>query len=113
MPRERIATWPTGRANRMSVAAAETLSANRTLTLAEIEKYQAFAFDPGAARDLTLPAEAACKGAYLYVANTANAAEVITIKNDGGDTICTPTQAETAFLWCDGTSWYGLVGANS
>jgi hypothetical protein len=113
-PRERIAICPEARASRMSVKPAETLSANRAITLEEIETYQAFSFDPGgAARDVSLPDEAACKGAFAYLANAADAAEIITIKNDGGDAICTPTQSETAFIWCDGTSWFGLVGANS
>jgi hypothetical protein len=62
---------------------------------------------------VVLPAAAACEGAYIYIANTADAAEVITINTSAGTDICTPTQAETAFLWCDGTNWYGHVGANS
>lgn len=112
--RESIATWPKRRANRMAVKALETLSGNRTLTIAEVEKYQAFAFDPGgASRDLTLPPEADCTGAFLFIANKADAAEVITVKNDGAGTIVTPTQAESACVWCDGTNWYGFVGANS
>lgn len=114
MQRERIATWPTGRASRWSVAAAETLSGNRVLTLDEVERYQAFSFDPGGAgRNVDLPAESACEGAYLFIANTASAAEVLTVRDDGGNTIVTPTQAEAAVVWCDGTSWYGMVGASS
>ena len=112
-PREKIATWPSDRANRVTTKATETLAGNRTLTVAEIEQYQAFSFDPAAARDLTLPAEAACAGVVLMISNKADAAEVITIKNDGGDTIVTPAQNEAAIVWCDGTGWYGLVGAQS
>lgn len=114
MPRENIAIAPTGRASRISAKGTETLAANRTITNKEIEKYNAFAFDPGgAARTVTLPAEAFCKGVTVMIANKADAAEIITVKNDGGDTIVTPTQAEAALLWCDGTAWYGLVGASS
>lgn len=92
----------------------ETLSAARTITAVELSKYNGFAFDPGGtARDVTLPAEAAAKGALICISNEANAAEIITVKNDNGDSICTPTQNEAALLWCDGTAWFGLVGATS
>ena len=47
------------------------------------------------------------------VSNEADAAEVLTIRNDAAATIVTPTQNEAALLWCDGTSWYGLVGATA
>lgn len=113
MARERIATWPSARASRFSAKTAETLSADRTITITEIETYNAFAFDPAGTRNVDLPAEEACDGVYLFIANTADAAEVITVRNDGGDTIVTPTQAESAFVWCDGAAWYGMVGANS
>ena len=114
MPVIRDAARPRDKAHRMAVAPAETLAATRTITTAEIDRYQAFAFDPGGAgRDVNLPPEARSKGAFIYIANTADAAEILTIKEDGGTTICTPTQAETAVLWCDGTTWFGHVGANS
>lgn len=93
---------------------AETLTGARTLTAAEVASTSVFAFDPGgAARDLTLPALATSAGMVLFIANTADAAEVITIKNPAAATICTPTQAESAIVWCDGVAWYGLVGAAS
>lgn len=114
MPRERIATWPTGRASRFSAKTVETLSGNRTITLDEVETYNAFAFDPGGAgRTITLPAESACEGAYLFISNEADAAEILTVEDDGTNTVVTPTQAEAAFVWCDGVSWYGMVGASS
>ncbi|WP_328465526.1 hypothetical protein OHA21_43820 [Actinoplanes sp. NBC_00393] len=114
MPRERIATWPRGTANRFSVKPNETLTGTRVITLAEINRFQGFAFDPGgAARNVDLPAAANCAGAYLMISNTADAAEIITVRTSAGATILTPTQAEAALLWCDGTSWYGLVGAQS
>lgn len=114
MPRERIATWPTGRANRWSTRPVETLAADRTISLAELEKYQAFSFDPGgAARNVVLPAVGVCAGCYLTISNAADAAEIITVQNAAAATIGTPTQAESMFLWCDGVSWFGLVGAQS
>ncbi len=92
----------------------ETLSGARTVTVAEIDQYQGFAFDPGGAgRTVTLPAEAASKGAVVFISNEADAAEILTIENDAAATIVTPTQNEAAILWCDGTSWYGLVGASA
>jgi hypothetical protein len=114
MARERIAINPSNYASRMSNKLVETLGATRPITMAEIEQYNGFAFDPGgAARDVTLPAEAACTGVIIFISNQADAAEVITVKNDGGNAIVTPTQAEAALLWCDGVTWYGLVGAQS
>lgn len=114
MQRERIATWPSDRASRFSVKAAETLAGDRTITPAEVERYNAFAFDPGGAgRTVTLPAEASSAGVYLWLANVADAAEVLTIEDDATNTIATPTQAEAVFVWCDGVSWYGMVGASS
>lgn len=114
MARERIATWPTGRASRFSAATAETLAGARVITIAEVEKYNAMAFDPGGAgRNVDLPAVGGCAGVYLFISNTADAAEVLTIRNSAGSTIVTPTQAEAAMVWCDGVRWYGMVGAQS
>lgn len=113
MARERIAVNSTYNSSRFPAKPVEALSADRVITLAELDRYQSFAFDPGAARNVDLPAEAACAGSIVFISNEANAAEVITIRDDGGGTIVTPTQNEAAILWCDGTSWYGLVGASS
>ena len=112
--RERIAIAPTDRASRMSVKVNETLTGARVITVAEVERYQAMAFDPGGAgRNVDLPAVAQCAGVILYIANTADAAEVLTIRNAAAATIVTPTQAESCVVWCDGVAWYGMVGANS
>lgn len=114
MARERIAIAPNGRSSRMSVKRNETLTGARVITQAEIERYQAFAFDPGGAgRNVDLPAEANNAGTFLFISNTADAAEVLTVRDDGGGTIVTPTQAEAAMVWCDGVRWYGMVGAQS
>lgn len=114
MARERIATWPTNRASRWSVATNETLTAARVITAAEVEKYNAMAFDPGgASRNVDLPAEESSVGVFLYISNTADAAEILTIRNDAGATVVTPTQNEACMVWCDGVRWYGLVGAQA
>jgi len=92
----------------------ETLGATRTITADETRRYNFFSFDPGgAARNVDLPAEETSEGVFLFISNQADAAEVITVRNDAGATIVTPTQAEAAMLWCDGVTWFGLVGASS
>lgn len=91
-----------------------TLSGNRTITAAEIDTYTCFSFDPGGSgRTITLPAEADCVGVFCIVNNTADGAEILTINNDAASAVCTPTQNEAAFLFCDGTTWFGIVGANN
>lgn len=88
----------------------ETLAADKVLT----HDSPTFHFlDPAGARNLDLPAEEESAGLFFVIANKADAAEVITIRNDAGGTVCTPTQAETAIVFCDGTTWAGLVGASS
>lgn len=100
-------------AHKMKAAPAETLAGNRTLTIAEVRKYAFWRFDPGGAgRNLVLPNAADAPGEMLWVKNTADAAEVITIQADSA-TVSTPTQNESAVLWCDGTSWASIAGANS
>ena len=88
----------------------ETMSGNRTLT---VDSPTLQFLDPTTARDVTLPAEADSDGLIFMIMNTANGSEVITIKDDGGATVCTPGQNESAIVFCDGTSWAGLVGASS
>ena len=85
----------------------EVLAADRVLTQAEVDDNNVFSFDPAAARNLDLPAEADNAGIILFIHNEANAAEVITIRDDAAATICTPTQNESAIVWCDGVSWRG------
>jgi hypothetical protein len=98
-----------------TVAAAETLEGTRTLTVAEVKAYYLWTLDPGGAgRNVVMPTEASCTGHEVFIINSADAAEVLTIKaSNGSTTICTPTQAECAHLVCNGTTWAGLVGANS
>lgn len=97
----------------LGVNVLEVLSADRVLTQAEVEDNNVFSFDPGAARNLDLPAEADCAGIVLYIFNAGAATEIITIRDDAAGTVCTPTTLESAIVWCDGVSWRGLVGAAS
>lgn len=89
----------------------ETLSGTKTLVDydAPVQK-----LDPGGgARDLVLPAVALSEGLTFWIVNTADAAEVITIKGPGGTpaNLGTPTQNEGAICICAGGAWTCLVGA--
>ena len=97
-------------ARRLDAANTETLSGNKTLTATDARIQS---LDPDGARDITLPAEEGAAGLDFIVNNTADGAEVMTIKNDNGDTIATPGQNEAAWVFCDGASWFGIVGANN
>lgn len=89
----------------------ETLAANKTLVVGDAPIQ---VLDPGGAgRDVTLPAEADSVGLSFIIRNAADAAEVLTIKDDGAATVCTPTQNETAIVFCDGTTWRGMVAAHN
>lgn len=93
----------------------ETLTGTRTITAAEVLASSIFTMDPGGAgRSVVLPnaATAGMAGQIVCIANAADAAEVLTISADSA-TVVTPTQAETAILFCTGVKWYGIAGANS
>ena len=80
-----------------------TLAANLTLTAGYTNFLR---IDPGgSARDVTLPAEATSEGMAFRILNTADAAENLVVKDDGGSTIVTISQNEAAWVVCDGTSW--------
>ncbi len=98
----------------VSSATVETLTGARTITAAEVLASSVFTFDPGGAgRTVTLPnASSTYAGQILFIANAADAAEVLTVSADSA-TVVTPTQAESAIVWCDGTKWRGIAGANS
>jgi hypothetical protein len=68
--------------------------------------------DPnGGAQNLDLPAEASFGTGHLFIVNTANAAEAITVRDDSGaSTIVTLAQNESGWVYCDGTAWRGFVG---
>ena len=92
----------------------ETLTGHRTITQAEIDAYTTFVFDPGGAvRNVILPAEAKTPGRFLFIVNASDDTEVMTVQDDAAATVGTPTEGEAIMLWCDGTTWRGLVGVTS
>ncbi len=99
------------RLERRQASNIETLLGSHALT-ADSARIQVL--DPGGAgRNVTLPPEPVSPGLDFYIHNAADAAEVLTIKDDGNATVCTPTQNETAYVFCDGVTWRGIVGANN
>jgi hypothetical protein len=105
---------PFGAGHALAADSAETLAGHKTFTQAEVDANQIFTFDcGGSARNLVLPAEANNAGRVLFISNSSDAAEVLTIQDDTPATVCTPTQNEDAIVWCDGTNWYGGVLAAS
>lgn len=113
MARERIGiSGESGTSSRFPSAVSATLTGTRTLTLAEVDRTNFWAFDPGgAARNLDLPAEESCDGTVLFIANKADAAEAITVRNDAAATVTVISQSESAIVWCDGAAWHALTGA--
>jgi len=70
---------------------------------------QVQSLDPGgAARTVTLPAEAISEGIYFEVSNNADAIESLTIQDDTTVpvTIHTLARQKRAVLYCDGTTWH-------
>lgn len=89
-----------------------TLTLAGTLTMTNRDPIVAFLDPGGAGRKVLLPAEE--DGLFFAFVNTADAAEVLTIKDDADAvTFATPTQAEAAVVFCNGVTWGGLVGASS
>jgi hypothetical protein len=113
--REKIAIAPSDRASRQTSRPVEVLSAGRVLTFDEVERWQAVAFDcNGAARNLDLPAEELCAGAFLYVTNATAATHALTVRNDAAGTVAAipaATVNRSAKVWCDAVRWYSLLGA--
>jgi hypothetical protein len=113
--RERIAIAPTDRASRQTCRPVEVLAGARVLTIAEVEQWQAVAFDcSGAARTLDLPPVAQCAGVYLHITNATAATFALTVRDALGATVVAiPAAAvnRSAKVWCDGARWFSLLGA--
>ena len=86
----------------------ETLTGDKTLTVNDVAMQ---ILDPGGSnRNVVLPAEEHSVGLSFVIRNSADAAEILTVQNDASGTVCTPTQNETALVWCNGVTWYGITG---
>ena len=88
----------------VGAAYSATLSGNLTVT---VKHPMILKRDPGgASRDVTLEAEAGCPGRVRWIVNAADAGgENLVVKNDGGSTVATINQNESAVVYCDGTAW--------
>ena len=87
----------------VGAAYSATLSGNLTVT---VKHPMILKLDPrGAARAVTLDGEAGCPGRVRWSVNAADAAENLVVKNDGGSTVATINQNESAVVYCDGTAW--------
>jgi len=83
----------------------ETLSDDLTL---DTTYGNLMALDPGgSARDVTLPA--AFDGGWYFIVNSADAAETITVKDDGGSTVATVAQNRAAIVASNATGWSQVV----
>lgn len=91
--------------HKMNVAAAVTLTGDRTLSAMEVRSYAFWSFDPGGeARAVTLPAAADTAGQLLWITNTADAAEALTVEADEAD-IKVLSEGDSCHLWSDGVAW--------
>ena len=84
--------------------AAETLAGAKVI---DADDAMILKLDPdGSARDVPLPAEGdvAPQGQMYWIVNAAGGAENLVVKNDGGDTIVTISQNESAVVFNAGTS---------
>lgn len=88
----------------------QTRTLTGTLTLSDSDLPVQYLDPGGSDRDVTLPAEASSTNGAFWIANTADAAETLTVKDDGGNTIDTVAQDEAKFFFCNGVSWRALSG---
>lgn len=92
---------------RLADTTRRTLSDDVTLTEADAQFQN---MDPGGvARAVTLPTER--NGLVFVIANRADAAENITINDDGGATLATVSQDEVAYAVSDGDGWMVFAAA--
>ena len=99
---------------RLKVHSIAAGAANQTIAdLASLNGNVIYIDAGGGAVDLTLPPEANAAGICVHIFNTSDAAEDVTVKDDGGSTIIVLSQDEGGFVACDGTTWHGYVGAET
>ena len=96
--------WANAIAGDFFSGAIETLSGDKTIADADA---MILKMDPGgSSRDVTLPAEAEVSpaGRLYWIINAADASENLVIKDDGGATIATANQNESAVVYNAGKS---------
>jgi len=88
----------------VGAAYSATLSGDLTVT---VKHPMILKLDPGgSARNVTLEAEAGCPGRVRWIVNAADVGgENLVVKDDGGSTVATINQNESAVVYCDGTAW--------
>ncbi|MFQ5741984.1 MAG: hypothetical protein ACE5HV_00165 [Acidobacteriota bacterium] len=89
----------------------ETLAAG--LTLVADDPPLQFLNNGGAVRTVVLPAEALSDGLVFIITNSGGGAFAITINDDTPALVASLLQNESAICFCDGTSWFGLVGTST
>ena len=91
---------------------AQTLSDHLVLTAGD-DAYQAI--DPAGAKNVTLPDLGSSGRGMVVIDNTADASEIITIKDGANSSaaIGTPTQNESAVCHFSEGTWVCVVGAAS
>jgi len=83
----------------------ETLSDDLTL---DTTYGNLMTLDPGgSARDVTLPA--AINGGWYFIANSADAAETITVKDSSGSTVATVAQNRAVIVSSNASGWSQVV----
>ena len=86
-----------------------TAAANQTVITSNV-----LLIDPaGSGRNITLPAEASSTGLFLLIFNTADGAEALTIKDDGGTDIIVLDQNQHGIVFCNGASFIGFMGGET
>ena len=86
-----------------------TAASNQTVITSNV-----LLIDPaGSGRNITLPAEASSTGLFLLIFNTADGAEALTIKDDGGTDIIVLDQNQHGIVFCNGTSFIGFMGGET
>ena len=96
--------WANSIAGDFFSGAIETLAGDKTIADADA---MILKMDPGgSARDVNLPAEAEVSpaGRMYWIINAADASENLVIKDDGGATIATANQNESAVVYNAGKS---------
>ena len=114
--RENIAVGSLSRASRFPVRGTEALSGNRTVTAEEIENNQALIFDPSTtSRQVDLPPAAQCAGAWVFIGNLGTTTGTLVVRH-AGSAIATigataANDVSGGLFVCNGTTWFGILGA--